>query len=168
MTTTLALQTRLARNPGVVLEKLAAEHAVSVAEVIECLPAAMWHKLDGTHAETLLQALPALGELTVIVHSADAIFEFTGPFPPGETGHGFYNLHGNTGLHGHLRLARCQAVYWVERPFMGRASASLLFTNLDGGIMFKVFVGRDATGELKAEQRAALQALCGVAPCAHC
>jgi putative heme iron utilization protein len=47
----------------------------------------------------------------------------------------------------------------VERPFMGRLSASLLFFNSDGGIMFKVFVGRDEKRELKADQLAAFRAL---------
>ncbi|MGL6070683.1 heme utilization cystosolic carrier protein HutX [Craterilacuibacter sp.] len=156
-----ALKARLLRNPGVVLENLAETNALSAAEVIECLPDTMWKKLDGSRCISVLQALPALGELTVIIHTGDGIFEFGGRFPEGETGHGFYNLHGKSGLHGHLRATRCQAIYLVERPFMGRDTASLLFTNLDGGIMFKVFAGRDAEGALNQAQLDALRALYG-------
>jgi len=36
---------------------------------------------------------------------------------------------------------RCNRL--VERPFMGKSSAFIAFINIDGGIMFKVFVGRD-------------------------
>ena len=156
-----ALKARLLRHPGVVLESLAESNALSAAEVIECLPDTMWKKLDGSCCVAVLQALPALGEVTVIIHTVDGIFEFGGPFPQGETGHGFYNLQGRNGLHGHLRAARCQAIYLIERPFMGRDTASLLFTNLDGGIMFKVFAGRDADGALNQAQLGALRALYG-------
>jgi putative heme iron utilization protein len=42
---------------------------------------------------------------------------------------------------------------------MGRPSASVLFLNIDGGIMFKVFVGRDEKRELLADQLAKFRAL---------
>ena len=42
---------------------------------------------------------------------------------------------------------------------MNKATASLLFVNHAGGIMFKIFVGRDAEGQLRADQLAALRAL---------
>jgi putative heme utilization carrier protein HutX len=64
-----------------------------------------------------------------------------------------------TGFHGHLRHERCAGLAFVERPFMGRLSASVLFLNLDGGIMFKVFVGRDEKRELLADQLARFRAL---------
>jgi putative heme iron utilization protein len=35
---------------------------------------------------------------------------------------------------------------------MGRTSNLLIFINKDGGIMFKVFVGRDEKGQLKEDQ----------------
>ena len=44
---------------------------------------------------------------------------------------------------------------------MGRPSASILFFNIDGGIMFKVFVGRDENRELKADQLRKFRALAG-------
>ena len=53
------------------------------------------------------------------------------------------------GLHGHFRHERCGGVAFVERPFMGKSSASIAFLNVDGGVMFKVFVGRDETRALK-------------------
>ncbi len=56
------------------------------------------------------------------------------------------------GLHGHLRHERCGGVAFVERPFFGKSSAFVAFFNVDGGIMFKVFVGRDDKRELKADQ----------------
>lgn len=63
------------------------------------------------------------------------------------------------GLHGHLRHERCAAVAFVERPFMGKTSAFVAFVNADGGIMFKVFVGRDETRALRGDQLARFRQL---------
>jgi putative heme utilization carrier protein HutX len=63
------------------------------------------------------------------------------------------------GLHGHLRHERCAAVAFVERPFMGKSSAFIAFINVDGGIMFKVFVGRDETRALRGDQLQRFHAL---------
>ena len=99
------------------------------------------------------------GEVTLIVHTDDGIMEFTGPIPAGEVGRGYFNLMGRPGFHGHLRHERCAGLCFLERPFMGRLSAALLFLNVDGGIMYKVFVGRDEKRELLADQLAKFRAL---------
>ena len=70
-----------------------------------------------------------------------------------------YNLSGGTGLHGHLRPERCAGVAFMERQFFGRLSASILLFNRDGGVMFKIFVGRDDKRELLADQLAKFRAL---------
>jgi hypothetical protein len=66
---------------------------------------------------------------------------------------------GSSGFHGHLRHERCAGFAFVERPFMGKLSALIVFFNIDGGIMFKVFVGRDDKRELRGDQLAAFRAL---------
>ena len=101
------------------------------------------------------------GDVTLIVHTDDGIMEFGGPVPVGEVGRGYYNVPGSKGFHGHLRHERCAGIAFVERPFMGRPSASILFFNIDGGIMFKIFVGRDEKRELKADQLDAFRKLAG-------
>jgi putative heme utilization carrier protein HutX len=103
--------------------------------------------------------LAAWGDVTLIVHTDDGIMEFTGPIPQGQVGRGYFNLMGSKGFHGHLRHERCGGLAFVERPFMGKLSMLIVFFNLDGGVMFKVFVGRDEKRELKADQVAAFRAL---------
>jgi putative heme iron utilization protein len=49
----------------------------------------------------------------------------------------------------------------LERPFMDRLSALIVFFNTDGGFMFKIFVGRDEARELKGDQLAAFRSLAG-------
>jgi len=100
-----------------------------------------------------------VGDVTFIVHTDDGIFEASGRVPPGEVGRGYYNVPGGGALHGHLRHERCGGVAFVERSFMGRSSAFVAFLNVDGGIMFKVFVGRDEARNMKPDQLAAFAKL---------
>jgi putative heme iron utilization protein len=51
--------------------------------------------------------------VTLIVHTDDAIFEFTGAMPAGEIGRGYFNLMQPKGLHGHLRHAPRPAISGV-------------------------------------------------------
>ena len=87
------------------------------------------------------------------------MFETKAPLPPGSEARGYFNIHGESPLGGHLRIARCAAIYFVDRPFFGRRSCSLQFINIDGCAMFKVFVGRDEKRELIADQLARFERL---------
>jgi putative heme utilization carrier protein HutX len=153
------LKSYLADNPGAVIEDVARERNLTPRAVIEALPAGMARIGPGEGFVPAMQDIAQWGEVTLIVHTEDAIFEFTGAIPPGEIGHGYFNLMQPKGLHGHLRHQRCGAVAFIERPFMGKATAFIAFLNVDGGIMFKVFVGRDETRALRSDQLARFKAL---------
>ena len=153
------LRSHMAENPGAVIEDVARERKVTSREVIEALPQAMVRIGPGTGFAAAMQDIAGWGEVTLIVHTDDAIFEFTGAIPAGEIGRGYFNLMQPKGLHGHFRHERCGGVAFVERPFMGKSSAFIAFLNVDGGVMFKVFVGRDETRALKQDQLARFRAL---------
>ncbi len=155
-----ALRAHMAENPGAVIETVAHERGVTPRAVIEALPSKMVTMGGGADAfVTAMQDIAEWGEVTLIVHTDDGIFETTAPLSPGKLGHGYYNLTEPKGLHGHLRHERCGSIAFVERPFMGKSSAFVAFLNVDGGVMFKVFVGRDDTRALKADQLARFHAL---------
>lgn len=161
MTSTTAsdLRSYLTENPGAVIEDTARDYGVSPRTVIETLPSDMVKLREGSAFAEAMQDVAQWGDVTLIVHTADAIFEFTGPIPNGEISRGYFNLMQPKGLHGHLRHERCGAIAFVERPFMGKSSAFMAFLNVDGGIMFKVFVGRDETRALRQDQLKRLHAL---------
>ena len=146
-------------DPGAIVEQVAKDYDVSPREVVTAMPEAMRRFAPGDAFVPALKDIAGWGEVTVIVHTDDGIMEFTGPVPDGEIARDYYNLMARTGFHGHLRYKRCDGLAFVERPFMGRPSASLLFFNAEGGIMLKVFVGRDEKRDLKADQLAAFRAL---------
>jgi heme iron utilization protein len=161
------LTAHMAQNPGAVIEDVARERKVTPRAVIETLPQAMVRVGRGSDFAAVMQDVAQWGEVTLIVHTDDAIFEFTGEIPAGEIGRGYFNLMQPKGLHGHLRHERCDAIAFVERPFMGKSSAFIAFINIDGGIMFKVFVGRDEARALRADQLARFKALADrIAPAA--
>jgi putative heme utilization carrier protein HutX len=146
-------------DPSAIVEQVAKDYDVSPREVVTAMPEAMRRFAPGDAFVPALKDIARWGDVTVIVHTDDGIMEFTGPVPDGEIARDYYNLMGRTGFHGHLRYKRCDGAAFVERPFMGRPSASLLFFNAEGGIMLKVFVGRDEKRDLKADQLAAFRAL---------
>jgi putative heme utilization carrier protein HutX len=147
------LTAALAAEPGAVFETVARDHNATLRQTVEALPEAMRRFAPAAGF------VEVMGEVALIIHSDDGVMEFTGPIPAGSVGHGYYNLAGRTGFHGHLKHERCAGIAFVERPFFGRPSASILFFNLDGGVMFKIFVGRDEKRELLANQLAAFRTM---------
>lgn len=164
MTAAPDLRSKLEAEPGVVIETFAEENGVTCRDVVEAMPASMIRFAKGGFDTTapfvaVLSDVATWGDVTFIVHTGDGIFEFGGPIPPGSEARNYYNLSGAKGLHGHLRAERCAGICFMERPFFGRLSASILLFNRDGGIMFKIFVGRDDKRELLPDQLAAFRKL---------
>jgi len=153
------LKKHMAESPGAVIEDVAREKNVTARAVIEALPEGMRSFAPGSEFVPAMQDIAAWGEVTLIIHTEDGIFEITEPVGGGEIGRGYYNIMKPKGMHGHLRHERCGGIAFVERPFMGKASAFVAFLNVDGGVMFKVFVGRDENRALKADQLEAFRAL---------
>jgi putative heme utilization carrier protein HutX len=153
------LRRYMAENPGAVFETVAKDYGVTPRAAVEALPAEMRRLAPGDAFIEVMNDIAKWGDVTLIVHTDDGIMEFTGPIPAGEVMRGYFNLMGSTGLHGHLRHDRCAGLAFVERPFMNKLSAVVVFFNCDDGIMFKIFVGRDEKRELKVDQLAAFRAL---------
>jgi len=156
-----ALRAHLHAHPDAVLERVAEEHGASLLDALRSLPPAMVVERDGAHFGEALAELATWGPVTTIVHTPDVILEFAGPFPSGSFGRGFYNLESRDGLGGHLRPERCARIAFLERLFMGVPTASVLFLNVDGGCMFKVFLRRDVSRAIDATQLDAFRALAG-------
>jgi heme iron utilization protein len=149
----------LAGHPDVIVEQFASESGITPHAVVQALPVALRRFADGAHFVDVMQDVAKWGDVTLIVHTEDGIMEFGGPIPAGQVARGYYNVPGSSGFHGHLRHDRCTGIAFVERPFMGRPSASILFFNGNGAIMFKVFVGRDENRNLKSDQLDAFRSL---------
>ena len=86
------LKAYMAENPGAVIEDVARERKVTPRAVLEALPEAMVRVGPGSEFAAAMNDVAQWGEVTLIVHTDDAIFEFTGSIPAGELGRGYFNL----------------------------------------------------------------------------
>ncbi len=153
------IRERLAAKPDGVLETIAADLGVPLADVLACLPAGADVPVEGGLFEEVWKDLVSWGEITFVVHTRDGVFECKGGVPPGAFGRGYFNIHGDSPIGGHLKADRCRSIHFVDRPFFGKRSCSVQFINLEGEAMFKVFVGRTEDRSLKTEQLARFEAL---------
>jgi heme iron utilization protein len=153
------LAERLAQSADGILEQIARDYAVSTFEVVRALPAEHRSIVPGARFQDIMGELTAWGEILFIVHTADVVLECAGKIPPGSFARGYYNIHGDSPIGGHLKAENCAHIAFVSRPFMGRASRSLQFFNGAGEAMFKIFVRRDDKRELLPDQVARFDAL---------
>jgi len=153
------LAERLAQSADGILEQIAREYAVSTFEVVRALPADHRAIVAGSLFQDIFAELTSWGEVLFIVHTPDVVLECAGKIPPGSFARGYFNIHGDSPIGGHLKAENCTHIAFVSRPFMGRASRSLQFFNGAGEAMFKIFVRRDEKRELLPEQLARFDAL---------
>jgi putative heme utilization carrier protein HutX len=153
------LAARLALNPDGVLEHIAREYNVSTFEVVRNLLPEQRTIIGGSELAGVLQDVVLWGPILFIVHTPDIVLEAEGPLPRGSFGRGYFNIHGDSPIGGHIRADNCRNIAFVSRPFMGRASRSIQFFNEAGESMFKIFVRRNEARELIAEQVAQFDAL---------
>jgi putative heme utilization carrier protein HutX len=114
--------------------------------------------MPGSESEALLRTVAGWGNTTSVIVHGGCVFEFKGPFPPGTVAEGYYNLEGGSpGFHGHLNLARIERVVFQTRPHRGRESYAFVFLDNKGDVIFKIFLGRDDSGELVPSQVDAFQ-----------
>ena len=153
------LAERLAQSADGILEQIARDYGVSTFEVVRALPAEHRSIVAGSLFQEIFAELTSWGEVLFIVHTPDIVLECAGKIPPGSLARGYFNIHGDSPIGGHLKAENCTHIAFVSRPFMGRPSCSLQFFNAAGEAMFKIFVRRDAERNLLPEQVARFDAL---------
>lgn len=150
---------RMARNADGIIEHIARDYGVSTYDVVAAMPDEHRVLADGEAFAAIMDAMTRWGPVLFIVHTDDIVLECAGPLPPGAFGRGYFNLHGDSPIGGHIKAENCRQIAFVSRPFMGRASCSVQFFNDAGEAMFKIFVRRDESRELVAEQLERFNAL---------
>lgn len=149
----------LAEKPDGVVEAIAAAADVTSAEILTLLPEGAATIVSADRFADIWTEMSGWGDVLLIVHTPDIVAEVTGSLPAGSEAHGWFNIHGDSPIGGHIKKDRCASIAIIDRPFHGRRSCSIWFMNGDGAAMFKVFVRRDAARELDAEQLAKFDAL---------
>lgn len=149
----------IARKPDGVVEAMAREAGVPTQVALEAMPDDQRLFVPAEHFESIWREIGTWGEILFIVHTDDIVLECEGSLPAGSFGHGYYNIHGDSPIGGHVRATNCRAIYLVDRAFHGRRSCSVQMFNDEGEAMFKIFVRRDRERNLLPDQLARFEAL---------
>ncbi len=147
-----AVTAHFAESTDGVFEAIAAEHGLTPREVAGCLPPSTGIRVPGDLFEEIMHDVATWGVVTFLVHTPDLILECAGTVPKGKVAQGYFNLIGDSPIGGHLRSQNCRDIQFVSRTLMGTESHGILFFNGDGGVMFKIFVGRDKHHRLDPDQ----------------
>ncbi|GEO86676.1 MULTISPECIES: heme utilization cystosolic carrier protein HutX [Alphaproteobacteria] len=149
----------LAQKPDGVVEAIAAQAGVTPADILAILPDGAAVLAFSEQFLPIWRDMAEWGDVLLIVHTDDIVLEVTGSLPQGGEGHGWFNIHGDSPIAGHIRKDRCASIAFIDRGFHGRRSCSVWFMNADGRAMFKVFVRRDAEKALLSDQLLRFEAL---------
>lgn len=143
----------LAAKPDGLIEAVAREAKVSTRAVLELLPSEQRLLIAAERFEDVWKELATWGTVLFLMHTPDIVLECEGSLPVGSFGHGYYNIHGDSPIGGHIKAENCRAIYVVDRSTaQGRRACSVQFFNGAGDVMFKIFVRRDAARELLPDQ----------------
>ncbi len=149
----------LAEKPDGVVEAIAGKAEVTPAEILALLPHGAAVSAPAEKFNDIWNELRTWGEVLMIVQTPDIVFEVPGHLPEGTEGHGWFNIHGDSLIGGHIKKDNCASITFIDREFHGRRSLSVWFMNAGGSAMFKLFVRRDANKELLADQLTKFEAL---------
>lgn len=159
MTGRSTLQERLAADPGSALSDVAREAGVPPRAVIEALPEGTRHFGDGGFFPDAMDAIARWGDVTLVVPVGVGSREIVGPVPEAKIARGQYNLSSRLGADGEFRADRCAGIAFIERPVNGVPSASVVFLDVGGGILFEIRVSPATDEERREAQLAAFRAL---------
>jgi putative heme utilization carrier protein HutX len=149
----------LAEKPDGIVEAIAAKAEVTPAEILAILPEGAAISAPADRFGDIWNEIRGWGEILMIVQTGDIVLEVPGHLPEGSESHGWFNVHGDSPIGGHIKKDNCTTITFVDRGFHGRRSCSVWFMNAAGSAMFKIFVRRDENKELRGDQLAKFEAL---------
>ena len=108
--------------------------------------------LSSDYAQALLLHIATWQNVTTIIVHGGSVFEFKGVFPAGTMAEGYYNLSGDSGFEGHLKLSAIKHIELQAKTHRGRDSYAFVFVDANNDVIFKIFLGRDAQGNVHPQQ----------------
>lgn len=147
-----AARAALAAKPDGVIENVARDNGVSPREVLAMLPPGESIAAPADAFEAVWTDVTGWGEVLFIVNTPDIVMECHGPLVACSAGHGWFNVHGDSPIGGHIKASNCGEICFVDRVFHGRRSLSIQFCIGAGEAMFKIFVRRDKDRALLPDQ----------------
>lgn len=92
------------------------------------------------------------GEVLFIKITPSFVIEVKTVISKGSYGHGYYNFDGEAALSGHLKASDIEKINFVDKFHRGMFSKSIEFNDKNNENIFKLFVTRDESLQLKKQQ----------------
>jgi putative heme utilization carrier protein HutX len=156
---TAKIRATLEAKPDGVLEAIARQENVPLRAVLSELPPGQATFVEGNRFDEIWSELTDWGDVLFLIHTKDIVAEVEGSLPAGTHGQGYFNIHGDSPIGGHIKADNCKEIFLIDRAFHGRRSCSVQFFNGEGESMFKIFVRRDKERNLLPEQLAKFEEL---------
>jgi putative heme utilization carrier protein HutX len=156
---TAKIRAALEAKPDGVLEAIARQENVPLRAVLSELPPGQATFVEGNRFDEIWSELTDWGDVLFLIHTKDIVAEVEGSLPAGTHGQGYFNIHGDSPIGGHIKADNCKEIFLIDRAFHGRRSCSVQFFNGEGESMFKIFVRRDKERNLLPEQLAKFEEL---------
>ena len=134
---------RITENKSLQLDEIARECGTTELEAARAMPQTMCYFAPKDTFDTIWAELTTWEKSTFIIQSKGSVFEVKGKISQGKYGHGYFNLMGEEGLNGHLKVDDLETIAFMTTPFMGMESMSLRFFNNEGAIKFSIYAGRN-------------------------
>ena len=152
-TTMIPLRERLKTFDGF-LERLAQEYGMTTLDLLQHLPDGGATVVPGERMVEILHDIAEWGAVLFITEGNGVVTGVSSELPKVFHKDGYYHFFAAGGFGGHIKEDGCTRIAFIERPFQGRNSRSIHFYGGDGEPMFKVFVARELSGEMNADQQA--------------
>ena len=134
------------------LERLSKEYRMSTLELVRHLPDDNVKIIDGAKMIELLTDIGERGAVRFVTEGNSVITGMSVEMPQVFFKDGYYHFFGQGGFGGHIEEHACRHIAFIERHFQNRNSRSIHFYDDRGEPMFKIFVSRELSGDMKAEQ----------------
>ena len=143
------IATELKKGHGISLEKISDKTGISIARLIDALPAERRTRVAGDNFTKIWEMMRTWRDAQVVVEKAGSYFTTRGRLPEGAPsvfGSKFFNLNPNT-LHigGHLRPDAIAAIYAAKVPSTEGEYGAVLAFDVNGEAIFRVLSIPDGT-----------------------
>ncbi|HBT68304.1 MAG TPA: heme utilization cystosolic carrier protein HutX, partial [Agrobacterium sp.] len=93
----------LAEKPDGIVEAIAAKAEVTPAEILAILPEGSAISAGSDQFNGIWNEMRGWGEVLMIVQTGDIVLEVPGELPEGSESHGWFNIHGDSPIGGHIK-----------------------------------------------------------------
>ena len=143
----------LTNNPELTTLEIAKELKVSEYEVLQNINEDIAKAVNPEHFDEIIEDISTWGKILMIKITPSFVIEINDNMPIGTYGHGYYNFDSKeSSISGHLKVSDIDKIIFLSKKHRGMISHSVVFYDVKGEHIFKVFVRRDENRELLVSQ----------------